>query len=633
MTNNHPPLWKPLWQLIRYTPKLYFFDSCFWILIMSLPGVPGLIIREFFNALTDNARLGFSLWAMIVLLLVVDAGQIAVIFAGRWTKTQHRFTMSSLLQRNLLEHLLNRPGAMPLTVPGNSQNIVSPGEAISYFRDDADRIQDTIASISESLGAGLLAFSALVILWSINARITILVFIPLVIILVIIQKVRTRIRRYRQASRQATEQVTGLIGEMFSAVQAVKIAGAEPMMLNYFNQVSDRRRQLMVNDQLLTAILNATFENLVGLGTGLILLLAAIAIQAEADPLSVGDFALFVYYLPFLTYFLSDLGHFLAILKQTEVSFERMAGLLQPPTEQLTDKERSASHPSTTSILVAHNPLYLPDLLGRKPQLPSVEQPNWNPKNNASSWSNDRLQTLTVSNLTYRYPDAEGGISDIHLTIPQGSLTVITGRVGSGKTTLLRVLLGLLPRQAGEIYWNGQRIDDPANFFLPPRSAYTPQVPKLFSDSLRENILMGLDRTEAEIAQAIALAALEQDIRAMPEGLETLIGSRGVRLSGGQLQRAAAARMFVHQPELLVFDDLSSALDVETEQKLWLRLFPTSPSTHPLIHPSTPTCLVVSHRRMVLERADRILVLRNSQVVAQGTFETLQAICAELQMV
>lgn len=592
---------------------------------MSLPGVPGLIIREFFNALTDNARLGFSLWAMIVLLLVVDAGQIAVIFAGRWTKTQHRFTMSSLLQRNLLEHLLNRPGAMPLTVPGNSQNIVSPGEAISYFRDDADRIQDTIASISESLGAGLLAFSALVILWSINARITILVFIPLVIILVVIQKVRTRIRRYRQASRQATEQVTGLIGEMFSSVQAVKIAGAEPMMLNYFNQVSDRRRQLMVNDQLLTAILNATFENLVGLGTGLILLLAAIAIQAEADPLSVGDFALFVYYLPFLTYFLSDLGHFLAILKQTEVSFERMAGLLQPPAEQLTDKERSASHPSTTSILVAHNPLYLPDLLGRKPQLPSVEQPNWNPKNNASSWSNDRLQTLTVSNLTYRYPDAEGGISDIHLTIPQGSLTVITGRVGSGKTTLLRVLLGLLPRQAGEMYWNGQRIDDPANFFLPPRSAYTPQVPKLFSDSLRENILMGLDRTEAEIAQAIALAALEQDIRAMPEGLETLIGSRGVRLSGGQLQRAAAARMFVRQPELLVFDDLSSALDVETEQKLWSRLFSTSPSA--------PTCLIVSHRPIVLERAACILVLRNGRVVAQGTFETLQATCVELQTV
>ncbi len=105
----------------------------------------------------------------------------------------------------------------------------------------------------------------------------------------------------------------------------------------------------------------------------------------------------------------------------------------------------------------------------------------------------------------------------------------------------------------------------------------------------------------------------------MPEGLETLVGPRGARLSGGQLQRAGATRMLVRQPELLVFDDLSSALDVETEQQLWSQIFPT-----------TPTCLVVSHRRMVLERADQILVLSNGQVIAQGTFEALQATCTEL---
>jgi ATP-binding cassette subfamily B protein/ATP-binding cassette subfamily C protein len=608
---------------------------------MILPGVPGLVIREFFNILTSNARLDLSLWAVIILLLVIDAGQITVIFAGRWTKTQHRFIMSSLLQRNLLEPLLNRPGATALTASGDIQNIVSPGEAISYFRDDTDRIQDTIASISESLGAGLLAFGALVILWNINARITVLVFIPLVIILVIIQRVRTRIRRYRQASRLATEQVTGLIGEMFSVVQSIKVAGAEPTMLNHFNQISDRRRQLMVNDQLLTAILDATFENLVGLGTGLILLLAAIAIQAEANPLTLGDFALFVYYLPFLTYFLSDLGHFLAILKQTEVSFERMTGLLQPPTEQI--KGRTA-HPPATRVLVAHNPLYLPNLLGRKPQIPPVEQPDCNSKNSASSWSSAHLQTLIVSNLTYHYLDTGGGISDIHLSIPRGNLTVITGRVGSGKTTLLRVLLGLLPMQSGDIYWNGQRVDDPANFFLPPRSAYTPQVPKLFSDSLKENILMGLDRTEAEIARAIALAALDQDIRAMPEELETIIGSRGVRLSGGQLQRTAAARMFVRQPELLVFDDLSSALDVKTEQALWSRLvavkegrkigeWRVEQETTSLAarYDWMPTCLIVSHRRFVLQQADHIIVLKNGRVEAEGKFDELIQTCAEIQ--
>src|SRR5207248_4098715 len=102
----------------------------------------------------------------------------------------------------------------------------------------------------------------------------------------------------------------------------------------------------------------------------------------------------------------------------------------------------------------------------------------------------------------------------------------------------------------------------------PPRSAYTPQVPRLFSETLRDNILMGLPTNHADLDAAMHLAVMERDIESMDLGLDTVVGPRGVRLSGGQVQRAAAARMLVRDPELLVFDDLSSALDVETEQIL-----------------------------------------------------------------
>jgi ATP-binding cassette subfamily C protein len=154
-------------------------------------------------------------------------------------------------------------------------------------------------------------------------------------------------------------------------------------------------------------------------------------------------------------------------------------------------------------------------------------------------------------------------------------LTVITGQVGAGKTTLLRVLLGLLPKQAGQLFWNGSEIHDPGNFLIPPRAAYTPQIPQLFSVSLRENLLLGLEypAESGRLETAIATAVFDQDLAAMPNGLDTLIGTRGFRLSGGQKQRVAAARMLLRQAELLVFDDLSSALDVETEQRLWERLF------------------------------------------------------------
>jgi len=220
------------------------------------------------------------------------------------------------------------------------------------------------------------------------------------------------------------------------------------------------------------------------------------------------------------------------------------------------------------------------------------------------------LEDLRVDNLTYLYPGTNWGIQDISFAIAPGSLVAITGEVGSGKTTLLHALLGLLPLQNGSIYWNGQKVEQPADFFVPPRCAYTPQVPQLFSWSLRENLLLGLARSDAELAKVIEMAVFSDDVATLEQGLETAIGAKGVRLSGGQIQRAAAARMLLRQPELLVMDDLSSALDIKTEQQLWKRLFALRSESRWL-----PTYLVVSHRREVLRRADQVIVLSNGKAI------------------
>lgn len=566
----------------RAFPWRWLANVVLWTAIWSMPILVGLLTREFFNTLEGD--IGWSITTLVVLMAAYGLGRITVMVVAMHNDVHFMFRVGALMRRNMFARILQMPGAQAVDE--------APGELITRFREDVEHVEETTSWTVDMVGALVFSLVAVSILVTINAPMTLLVFLPLVVVIFLAERAGSAIRRYREAAREATGRVTEALGETFASVQSIKVAGAEQPVIDHLSRLNEERRHLMVRDRVLQAVLESMFWNTINLGTGLILIVAASQLQ-RGGSFSVGDFALFVFLMGAATDTVHIVGLFLARLRQAGVSFDRMARMLR------------GAEPAT---LVAPADLQLG---GELPELPEA------PRTAAG-----RLERLELRDLSFRYPGSDNGIDGVSFDIERGSFTVITGRIGSGKTTLLRAILGLVELDRGEQRWNGMVVDEPDRFFVPPHAAYTPQVPRLFSMSLRDNLLMGLGVSDEELARSIDAAVMTPDLAEMPAGLDTQVGPQGVRLSGGQVQRTAAARMLVRRPDLLVFDDLSSALDVETEKSLWDGLLRDDPDL---------TSLVVSHRHPALRRADQIVVMLDGRVESIGTLDELLETSAELQ--
>ncbi|NYD58706.1 ABC-type multidrug transport system fused ATPase/permease subunit [Nocardioides marinisabuli] len=220
----------------------------------------------------------------------------------------------------------------------------------------------------------------------------------------------------------------------------------------------------------------------------------------------------------------------------------------------------------------------------------------------------EELRTLEVRGLTAVHDDGTVGAHDIDLRVERGELVLLLGQVGSGKSSLLAALAGLVSTR-GEVRWNDRLLDDPETELRPGRVAHVAQVPRVLSGTFRDNIR--LDHPDRQVEPAIAAARLGRDVEEAG-GPDSLVGHRGVRLSGGQVQRVALARALACDSELLLADDVSSALDAATEVELWESL-----------RERGTTVVGATSKTAALARADRVVVLVDGTVAASGPWSQL----------
>jgi ATP-binding cassette subfamily C protein len=246
--------------------------------------------------------------------------------------------------------------------------------------------------------------------------------------------------------------------------------------------------------------------------------------------------------------------------------------------------------------------------LERLNALLALKQEPQYPHNN-NPFKMNETNSLRLENVSFAYGDKEV-LHDISMEIPKGKTVALLGSSGSGKSTLAQIILGLYSNEKGKVYVDDIPIDEIGLDLLRENIALVLQSPRMFNDTLRQNLTLGRDVEEESLYKALSIAQFDTVLNKLDKGLETMIGKEGVRLSGGERQRLAIARMLVHRPNLVILDESTSALDVHTEKNLFTSLSKFLEGK---------SILIIAHRLSSVEHADYIYVMHEGRIVESGS--------------
>lgn len=575
-------------DLLIYKPWMYIISLLLNILIFSYSGAIAYFVREILNSVEGSAG-GDKVLPQIVLFLAgiigVSLVRIAAIKLCAVMDNVQVFHYENLLRNNIIKMVYRKD---------NIKNIAGKSERVfEVVDDDVPTCAFPSQLLSEVSGFVVYSMIAIASLLIINWRVTIYIFIPLSLAILIINTASNRIKGNRRVNREIHSRVSESISDTARLVQTIKISGSEGSVLKHFEKLNRIRLDAVLKDTLFESGLQAVLGSTVYIGTAVMMLVIARSMIDGEFP--IGDFSMFVVYLGTLASCVDRILELMSLSRQAEVSYERIIELVG---------EDNANE------LTAYCDLSAFKAIGKFKYRGMERTP---------------LTEFEVRNLSYGHDD-RNGIYDVSFSVKPGEVIAVAGEVGSGKSTLLNVLMGVVPRDSGQVFWNNKEIQSIREFFRPPNAAYTSQIAKIFSDTIGENLLLGRDASDEKIKDALYSAVFDGDVAEMEGGLNTHGGSQGSMLSGGQMQRLALGRMFIQDAELYLMDDSTSAIDAETEKEFWNRF-------EKKLAKGQFACIIATNKRHVLQRADKVIFMNKGHVMDSGKAEELSARCKEFSSI
>ncbi len=448
---------------------------------------------------------------------------------------------------------------------------VRTGDLMTRATSDLNAIRMVLSSaIMYTADATVFFGLALVIMLRIDTSLTLVALLPYPILALVIRFLGKRLHARYERIQDAFSVMNTKVQENLSGVRVVKAYTLEANEIDHFNGLNQEfvhRNHMQIK---LMSFFFPLFRFLPGIG--IVVLLWMGGLHVIDGKITLGDFVAFQAYLMMLVRPMITLGFIVNTFERGAASMDRIN-----------------------------------EILNEEPEIYDSERVKWNIKNIEGE--------IVFKNLNFSYTDGQTVLKNINLKVNKGSTLAIVGGTGSGKSTFVNLIPRIRQAERGTIFIDGTDIQDIPLSILRSNIGFVEQEPFLFSDYLRNNIAYGMETpNDDEIKEAAHTADLLAQIEEFPDGLQTLLGERGMTISGGQRQRSALARAILIKPKILILDDAFANVDTQTEDTILTRLSEIMKDR---------TTILISHRISTVKGADNIIVLNDGSIVESGTHEQL----------